>query len=90
MVLDDLDHAELILAMSHDHLVHMAQHYPDGAGERVLLRAFEDGPRIEPDALDLDDPICEPIMIYREQFRTIRRCIDNVVEHLKNDPGRGK
>ena len=69
----DLVSADLVIAMSHDHLVELAHRFPDVGGERYLLRAFEDGPDPASDPRDLEDPIGRPIEVYREQLSIVRR-----------------
>lgn len=80
----DLVSADMLIAMSHDHLVELARRFPEHGGERFLLRAFEKGPVPDPAARDLEDPIGRPIEVYREQLRIITRCIDHLVLHLKH------
>ncbi len=78
--------ADFTLAMSHEHLEYLALRHPEGEDERMLLRAFEDGPRPDPNPLDLTDPIGRPLDFYRDQVPLITRCVDHLIDYLK--PGR--
>jgi len=75
---------DLVVAMTHDHLEHLALHYPEGEDRRLLLRAFENGPDPAPNPRDLRDPIGEPIEVYRELVPLIVSCADHLVLHLKH------
>jgi len=80
----DLRTADLVLVMTVDHLSELERRFPSGTAKRFLLRAFEEGPAPRDGALDLDDPIGEPIETYREVFAVIRTCVDQLVLHLKH------
>lgn len=75
---------DLVVAMTHDHLEHLARSYPGGEDRRVLLRAFERGPEPDPNARGLRDPIGEPLEVYRELVPLIVGCVDHLVLHLKH------
>ena len=79
----DLNSSDWVLVMDHAHLEWLAQHHPHGAGERMLLRAFEQGPTPDPDAPDLEDPIGQSLGKFRQQRDLIVRCIDHFIQHLK-------
>lgn len=74
--------ADWIIAMSHHHLVYMAQHHPEGNGERFLLRAFEKSPLPDPNPRDLADPIGRSLEFFREQREQIVRCVDHLGAHI--------
>jgi protein-tyrosine phosphatase len=76
--------ADVVVGMSHHHLVWLAHHHPEGDGERLLLRAFEDEPDPDPNPRDLEDPIGKKIDVYREQRALIVRCLDHLGLWLKN------
>ena len=80
----DLRSSDLVIGMSSGHLEHLAESYPDGRDERLLLRAFEKSPQPSRSAPDLEDPITRPIEFYRETFERIRRCVDHLTIHLKH------
>lgn len=79
----DLRSSDLVIVMTRDHLEYLAERFPEGSDRRLLLRAFEKGPEPDPDALDLDDPMGEPIETYRRQAETIRRCVDHLVLYVR-------
>jgi protein-tyrosine phosphatase len=74
---------DFTLAMSHEHLEYLALRHPEGEDERLLLRAFESGPRPDPNPLDLTDPIGRSLDFYREQVPLITRCVDHLIGYLK-------
>ncbi len=80
----DLRSSDLVVAMSGDHLEHLAATHPEGSEKRVLLRAFEKGSEPMDHAADLADPITKPIEFYREQFELIRNCVDQLILYLKH------
>jgi protein-tyrosine phosphatase len=83
----DVKSSDLVIGMAGDHLEHLAELYPEGNDQRLLLRAFEHGSDPEDVALDLPDPIGEPVEVYREQFGLIRTCVDHLVLYLRHrDP----
>jgi hypothetical protein len=72
-----------VIAMSQGHLAELAARFPDAAPPAYVLRAFERGPAPQPDGADLADPIGEPLQLYRDQLRTMQRCIDHLTLYLK-------
>jgi protein-tyrosine-phosphatase len=80
----DLRTADLVLVMTVDHLSELERRFPSGTAKRFLLRAYEEGPAPRDGALDLDDPIGDPIENYREAFAMIRTCVEHMVLHLKH------
>ncbi len=81
----DLRISELVIAMDGSHLETLAARYPQGREKRFLLRAFEAGPRPAAGASDLDDPIGEPLSVFRKQREIIRDCVDHLVLSLKHE-----
>jgi len=79
----DLREVDVVLAMDKVHLEQLAPHLPDRRPRRFLLRAFEKGPGPRPDAPDLDDPVGQPVAVFRERRDTIRACVDHFVEALE-------
>lgn len=79
----DIRTADLIVAMTLDHMELLQLRFPDGAGERYLIRAFEHGAEPRRVAAELDDPVGEPLAVFREQFSLIRCCVDHLLLHLK-------
>jgi protein-tyrosine-phosphatase len=86
----DLQTADLVVAMTRDHLEELAHRFPHGDGERMILRSFEQGSRADPDAPDLEDPIGQPVEFYREQRSILTRCLDHLVLHLRHSPRRDR
>ncbi len=80
----DLRTADLIVCMSHDHLIYLAEAYADFDIDPVLIRAFEEGPVPDPNARDLDDPMGEPIEVYRQQRTILLRCLDHLALRLRH------
>lgn len=80
----DLRTADLVIAMDSGHLEELAARFPDGAGQRWLLRAFEGSAQPDSRAGDLDDPIGRPTSLFRKQAATIARCVDHLVLHVKH------
>lgn len=78
-----LETTDFTVAMSHDHLEFLASRHSDGEDERLLLRAFEKGPRPDPNPHDLADPIGYPLDFYREQVQMITRCVDHLIDYLQ-------
>jgi protein-tyrosine phosphatase len=76
------DRADLVVGMSHDHLVAMAHRFPAGAGERYLLRAFEHGVEPDPNPRDLEDPIGASIETYRTQLAVLAPALDNLTRFV--------
>jgi len=82
----DMRTTDLVLTMSLRQLEVLARRHPATAQRRLLLRAFEAGPRPQGGAPELDDPVAGPIEGYREAFGIIRTCVDHLVLHLRNAP----
>jgi protein-tyrosine-phosphatase len=80
----DLHSADLVIAMCRGHLVELSARFPGAQPHAHVLRAFEAGPRPCEGAPDLTDPIGEPVEVYREQLRLMRRCIDHLTLYLKH------
>ena len=75
--------ADIVVAMTREHLDEMAACEPDGEGRRYLLRGFERGAVADPDAADLDDPIGRPVEFYRKQRELLLSCLDHLAIHLR-------
>jgi protein-tyrosine phosphatase len=82
----DLRTADVVIAMSLDHLDALHELFPDGADSRYLLRAFETAPEPTGGAPELEDPIGTDVETFRRQYRQIRTCIDHLVLHLRHHP----
>ncbi len=78
--------ADFILVMTGGHLADVARLCPRGGGKRYLLRAFERSPDPAERPPDLEDPIGRPEEAYARTFDVIRSCVDNLIEHLQDDP----
>ena len=65
-------------------LKYLAYRFRDGTDERLLLRAFEHGPKIDLDAPDLADPIGRELAFYREQALLIRSCVESLALFVKH------
>jgi len=79
----NLETVDFTLAMGHEHLDYLALRHPGGEDDRLLLRAFENGPRPDPNPRDLTDPIGRPLAFYRDQVPMITRCVDHLIDYLK-------
>jgi len=80
---EHLERADLVLAMTHAHLMELASMFPRDATVRFVLRAFEHGAEPEPDAPDLADPIGKPLGFYRSQLPVIVRCVDHLLRYAE-------
>ena len=80
----DIRTADLVITMSLDHLDALEKLFPEGAGERYLIRAFESGPQPIGGAPELEDPIGMDRDTYRDRYRCIKTCIDHLVLHLRH------
>ena len=80
----DLRTADIVIAMSFDHLDALATLFPDGPAPRYLIRAFEARAQPQGGALELEDPIGKDRDAYRESYRCIKTCIDHLVLHLRH------
>lgn len=83
---DDMRAADLVVAMSLDHLDELQRRFPGDAPPRLLLRAFEKDALPRGGAPDLADPIGGPMDAFRSAFDTIRTCVDHLVLHVKHLP----
>jgi protein-tyrosine-phosphatase len=83
---DDVRSADLVLAMSLDHLDELQRRFPGDVPPRRLLRAFEQEALPRGGAPDLPDPVGGPVEAFRESFETIRTCVDHLVLYLKHLP----
>jgi protein-tyrosine phosphatase len=81
---DVLEKSDLVIVMTRDHLDELAQRFPDSPDRRLLIRSFEQGAEPDPNAIDLDDPIGKSLSYYRDQFKLIRRCLDNLAIYLRH------
>lgn len=73
----DVRNHDVVIGMTREHLAAMAS-WPSAA-ERVLIRAFENGPETAADPPDLEDPIGRSVEFYREVRDVIVRCVDHLV-----------
>lgn len=80
--IEHLEWADLVIGMTHAHMMELASSFPRNATDRLVLRAFEEGPDPYPDAPDLPDPIGRPLLFYRNQVPVIVRCVDHLMQHL--------
>jgi protein-tyrosine-phosphatase len=80
----DLRTADLVLAMSIDHITEIERVSPDPPGDVHLLRAFEHGVEPNGGAPDLPDPIGREDAVYRREFAVIRTCVEHVLLRLRN------
>ena len=83
---EDMRSADLVVAMTMDHVEELQRRFPGDAPPRLLIRAFESDALPRGGAPDLDDPIGGPIDAFRRTFDTIRVCVDHLVLHLKHLP----
>ena len=81
--LEQVEWADLILAMTHTHLMELASMFPRDTTSRFVLRAFEEGSEPDRDAPDLQDPIGRSLGFYKKQVPVIVRCVENLIGHLK-------
>jgi protein-tyrosine-phosphatase len=80
----DLRTSDIVIAMTLTQLETLGRRFGPGRGERLLLRAFEDGPTPRGGAPELDDPVTGPIEGFREAFAIIRTCVDHLVLYLRH------
>ena len=80
---DDADSADLIVVMARGHREEILRLYPQARARVRLLREWESGLGDLVPVPDLDDPIGEPLEVYRATFAIIRRSVDNLVESLR-------
>lgn len=80
----DMRTADVVIAMTLTQLETMERRFAAGQGERLLLRAFEDGPAPRGGAPELDDPVNGPIEGFRAAFAIIKTCVDHLVVHLRH------
>lgn len=80
--IEHVEWADLLIGMTHAHMMELASKFPRDATDRLVLRAFEDGPDPNADAPDLADPIGRPLRFYRNQLPIIVRCVDHLIQHL--------
>lgn len=81
---EDVRAADLVVAMSLDHLEELQARFPGATPPRMLLRAFERDPSPRSGAPDLLDPVGEPIETFRKTFEIARPSVDHLVLHLKH------
>ena len=79
---DDLASADLVVVMAERHRREIDRRFPGHGKVIQLMRAFENGTAPAPAAPDLDDPIGQPIEIYRSAFEVIRHSTDNLLTSL--------
>jgi protein-tyrosine-phosphatase len=82
----DIRTSEFVIAMTRDHLEELARRFPEGDGERFLLRSFERGRRPDSDAPDLDDPMGRSLRFYRKQLSIIRASVEHLALFLRHLP----
>lgn len=80
----DMRTADIVLTMTLRQLETLSQRFAPGREERLLLRAFEQGPAPRGGAPELDDPVNGPIEGFREAFTIIKTCIDHLVVYLRH------
>lgn len=80
----DLRSADVVIAMSLDHLDALEQLFADGNQRRFLIRAFESGPEPQGGAPELDDPIGKDLETYRQGYGCIKTCVDHLVLYLRH------
>jgi protein-tyrosine-phosphatase len=78
----DLQGADLVVAMTRAHLQEIERRFPGAARRALLLRAFESGPVAGAHPGDLEDPIGGTLQTYRECFGTIRICVDHLLDSV--------
>jgi len=76
--------ADLIVVAALEHLDAIDRRFPEAAARPLLIRAFEEGPNPAAGAPDLEDPIGCDRRTYERCFATIRRCVDQLVLHLRH------
>lgn len=81
----EVRNADLIVVMTLAHLEELERRFPEGRATRRLIRAYDASPEPKPGPPDLEDPIGEPIEVYRKCFGVIRRCVDHLFLQLKHE-----
>lgn len=74
--------ADLVIGMTHAHMMELASMFPRDTTDRFVLRAFGLGAEPDPDSPDLSDPIGKPLAFYKDQVPVIVRCVDNLLRHI--------
>ena len=80
--IEHMQWADLVIGMTHAHMMELASLFPRDATDRLVLRAFEGGVDPYADAPDLADPIGKPLRFYKRQLPVIVRCVDHLIQHL--------
>ena len=78
--------SDLVICMDRGHLETLARLYPGGRDRRLLVRAFEQAPSPAADPPDLDDPVGQPLAVFRAQLRTLQLCLDHLALYLRHTP----
>ena len=80
--IEHMERADLVIAMTHAHLMELASMFPRDATDRYVLRAFGCGAEPDEVAPDLADPIGKPLKFYKGQVPLIVRCADHLIRYL--------
>ena len=80
--LEHMQWADVVIGMTHAHMMELASMFPRDTTSRFVLRAFENGAEPDPDAPDLADPIGKPLRFYKKQVPVIERCTDHLIRYL--------
>jgi len=81
--IEHMERADLVIAMTHAHLMELASMFPRDATERYVLRAFGLGAEPEEVAPDLADPIGKSLKFYRSQVPIIVRCVEHLHRYVE-------
>jgi protein-tyrosine phosphatase len=77
-----MEQADLVIGMTHVHLMELATMFPRSRAPRFVLRAFEESANPHPDAPDLADPIGKSLGFYKKQVPVITRCVEHLALYL--------
>ncbi len=80
--LEHMQWADIVIGMTHAHMMELASMFPRDATSRFVLRAFENSAEPDPDAPDLADPIGRSLGFYKKEVPVIERCVDHLIRYL--------
>jgi len=81
--LEHVQWADLVIGMTHGHMMELASMFPRDSTDRFVLRAFGLSAEPDPDSPDLADPIGKPLAFYKDQVPVIVRCVENLLRYVE-------
>ena len=83
VTVEELLDSDLVVVMAALHRDELTGYFQELGSRCVLLRAFENAPRAQAGAPDLEDPIGESLPVYRMQREQIVRCLDHLAMQIE-------